>query len=225
MGTFRSYVPGALPTPPNTFDYSSRVLGGFPMADNDRLGCCTYAGVVHLDQLVYAEVGENFAYPGDHEVEVEYLDETGGEDTGCVEVDVLEKWRKDGLFGTKLLCWTRVDPQDHDEVRAALWLTGGLYLGVELPGDAEGEFANHVPWTVANPPSAPVGGHCIVGSGASDQGLTTVTWGALQSVTWDWIDTYCSEMYVVVPEVFGEVDHAAVATIDTKTLIADLNKL
>ena len=224
MGTLSHYITHDFPIPPSAFDYASDVKS-YPMALNDTYGDCTVAGIIHLLQLAYAEIGEVFQYPGDDAVKSTYFDLTGGADAGCVEHDVLQKWSKDGLFGTKIAAYAPLNINDRDEFRAACYMFGAVYLGVEMPQSAEQQFAEGQPWTVSQPPQPPVGGHCIVATGVNNLGMDVVTWGALQPVTWDWWDTYKSEAWVVIPEPFVEIDHGPLANIDILQLQKDIAEL
>jgi hypothetical protein len=222
--TLRDYMKGGLPTAPASVDYGPRV-SNYPMADNDRLGCCTYSGIIHLLQLQYAEIGEEFTYPGDEEVQVEYFAETGGQDSGCVETSVLQKWSGPGLFGTKAAAWVPINVRDKNEMQAAIYLFGGVYLGVELPQSAESQFEAQQPWHLTIPRGKPVGGHCIVGSGYNREGIDIITWGKETTMTWDWWEYYGSEAYAVIPQVFVEADHGPVYRIAIDQLQADLKLL
>lgn len=224
MGTLRDYMKGVLPTPPKSFDYGPLVKN-YPMADNDRLGCCTVSGVVHLLQVAYAEIGEIFTYPGDADVQSTYFGLTGGKDTGCVETQVLKTWQTAGLFDTKIAAYCPVNPKDDAEMAAACFLFGGVYLGVEMPESAESQFENHEPWHLTIPRGRPVGGHCVVATGVNRAGIDLITWGAETTMTWDWWEHYGSEAYVVVPEVFVEIDHGPIVKLDITALEADLKDL
>jgi len=219
--SLRDYMKVSLPSTPTSVDYGPRVPN-YPMALNDQLGICTIAGAIHLLQLQYAEIGEVFDYPGDDATRTEYFSETGGVDSGCVETSVLNKWSTTGLFGTKLAAWIPVNPRDEQEMRAAIYLFGGVYLGVELPSNAEEQFEKHESWHLTIPRGRPVGGHCIVGSGYNREGVNVITWGEETVATWDWMDKYCSEAYVVIPQAFVEADHGPIYKIDIETLQADL---
>lgn len=221
MNTFGHYVKGMLPTPPKSFDYGHKVVN-FPMAANDRLGDCTIAGVIHMIQLAYAEVGEVFKYPGDKAVEDTYMKLTGGADGGLVIVDVLNEWTKNGLFGVKLEAWTPVDRTNWEEMRAATYCFGGLYVGVEMPAEAEQQFSNHENWHIDNMSGPPVGGHCITISGMNSFGADIETWGAETGLTRQWWNTYSSEAFAVIPEIFVEKNHGPLANIDIVTLKKDL---
>jgi len=225
MGTtLRDYIKGSLPPTPIAVDYGPRVAN-YPMADNDRLGCCTISGAVHLLQLQYAEIGEEFTYPGDDAVQTEYFSETGGQDSGCVETSVLQKWSTTGLFNTKIAAWVPVNPRDDAEMRAAIYLFGGVYMGVELPGSAESQFENHQPWHLTIPRGKPVGGHCIVASGYNRSTINAISWGEETALTWDWWEYYGSEAYAILPQAWIEVDHGPVPKLDILALQADLKLL
>ena len=224
MGFLKDYADLGSLRHPATFDRASDVAD-YPMALNDQIGDCTIAGVVHMLQLMYAEIGEVFAYPGDTAVRNTYFDMTGGADSGLVITDVLSTWMHDGLFGTKIAAYAPVDIATKGDMKAACWLFGALYLGVEMPANAETEFEEHRPWSPSSPPGQPVGGHCIVGTGASRLGQDIITWGATTSMTWSWWKDYGSEAYVVIPEVWVEADHGPVPNIDIAKLREDLNRI
>ena len=224
MGTFALYAKNNLPKPPRSFDYSHRVAQ-YPMALNDTYGDCTVAGVVHMLQLAYAEVNEIYQYPGDPVVKDTYFHLTNGADAGMVERQVLDVWMKDGLFGTKISAYAPVNIKSRMELATAIYLFGSVYLGVEMPASAETQFENGQPWHLTGQDEAPAGGHCVVATGANRLGLDIITWGAVESMTWDWWDKYGSEAWVVIPEIFTEIDHGPVWNIDLLSLQKDLHDL
>jgi hypothetical protein len=224
MGTLSHYANTNFPVPPKAFDYSTEVAS-YPMALNDQLGDCTLAGVIHMLQLAYAEIGEIFDYPGDEVVRDTYLHLTGGADAGLVEHQVLQTWMRDGLFGTKIAAYAPINIQNRQEMAAACYAFGSLYLGVEMPPNAETQFETHQPWHIEGLPEKPTGGHCIVATGVNNLGIDHITWGDTESMTWEWWSTYGSEAWVVIPEVFVEADHGPVWDIDILTLQKDLENL
>jgi hypothetical protein len=224
MISFGKYVKSDLPTPPASFDYGHKV-SNFPLALNDTYGDCTIAGVVHMLQLAYAEVGEVFEYPGDEAVKETYFRLTGGADGGLVMVDVLQEWTKNGLFGVKLAAWTPVNKTNWQEMKAAAYCFGGLYVGVEMPSEAQTQFAENDVWHIDENSGPPVGGHCITISGFNRLGADIETWGAETALTRHWWNTYGSEAFAVIPEIFVEKKHGPLANIDIKTLQQDLINL
>lgn len=224
MGTLKDYASASFPTPPRSFDYSHKV-SNYPMALNDKFGDCTIAGIVHLIQLAYAEVGEVFIYPGDDAVEETYFTLSGGEDSGLVEHNVLQTWLKDGLFDIKILGYAPINIRDKKEIANALYAFGGLYVGVEMPAEAEKQFEAHQPWHLDENSGAPAGGHCVVASGMNSFGMDVVTWGNVTSLSWEWWNQYASEAWVVIPEIFVEAGHGPVWSVNISQLQNDLRSL
>jgi hypothetical protein len=224
MGTLKDYASASFPTPPRTFDYSHTV-SNYPMALNDKLGDCTIAGVVHLLQLAYAEVGETFNYPGDDAVEETYFTLSGGEDSGLVEHSVLQHWLKNGLFETNIVGYAPVNIRDPKEMADALYAFGALYLGVEMPTEAEQQFETHQNWHIDANSGPPAGGHCVVATGASPWGLEIITWGSVTSLSWEWWQRYASEAWVVIPEIYVEAGHGPVWSVNLPQLQKDLRSL
>jgi hypothetical protein len=224
MGTLTDYVRHALPPTPRSADYSSRV-SVYPMALNDTYGDCTIAGVIHMLQLAYAEIGEEFIYPGDEVVKETYFKLSGGADSGLVERDVLQTWMRDGLFDNKIVAYVPLDIKNQKEIQAAIYYFGCVYLGVELPADAETQFELKQPWHLTQNDGAPIGGHCIIGTGFNRFGLDIITWGATDSLTWGWWEKYGSEAWAVIPEAFIEANHGPLFNIDIMTLQEDLKNL
>jgi hypothetical protein len=222
--TLSDYIKKPPYTTPRSFDYSNKV-NNYPMALNDTYGDCTIAGVIHMLQLAYAEIGEVFDYPGDEAVKNEYFKLSGGADNGLVEHDVLQAWMKDGLFGTRISAYAPVNIKNHNEMAAAIYLFGSVYLGVEMPPNAETQFETHQPWHINGTPEQPAGGHCVVATGCNRFGLDIITWGATESMTWQWWDTYASEAWVVIPEAFVELDHGPIWNVNINALQEDLKNL
>ena len=222
LGSLNDYLKAPLPTPPSSFDYGDKVKKGFPMALNDTYGDCTIAGVIHLLQIWYAEVGYTFEYPGDDDVRETYFRLTGGEDTGLVMQDVLKVWQREGLFGCKIIGYAPIEIRDTKTMAAATYAFGGVYLGVELPENAEQQFELGQPWHIEGGYSPPVGGHCIVGSGANRLGMDDLTWGAEDAFTWQWWTYYGSECWAVIPEIFDKKGHGPLEDVDITSLETDL---
>lgn len=225
LGCLTDYLKAPLPKPPSSFNYGNKVPGGFPIALNDTYGDCAIAGVIHLLQIWYAEVGEIFVYPGDEVVKETYFNLTGGGDTGLVLQNVLKEWQTNGLFGTKIIGYAPVEIRDLDTFKAATYAFGGTYLGVELPSNAEQQFEEGQPWHVTGGYKPPVGGHCIVGSGANRLGVDDLTWGAEDAFTWSWWNYYGSEIWAVIPEIFETKGHGPLADIDIAGLELDLKNV
>jgi hypothetical protein len=92
-------------------------------------------------------------------------------------------------------------------VRVGLWALGGLYTGVALPLSAQEQMQRRQPWDV--PAEGPTGdgapnswgGHCLWTVAYDADGLTCLTWGQKQRLTWAFWQAYCDEcLPILAPE-------------------------
>lgn len=201
---FANYVErGVLPPAPDHIDYMGATQN-FGMYMNDQLGCCTIAGALHLTQFWSLMVHGTIPIVPDAIVTQYYSKWDGyvpgdnSTDNGGVELDVLTDWKAQTLNGIELAAFVSVDYTDRDEVQQALWLFGGLYIGVELPVSAQSQ----VVWdAVGGHDGKPGswGGHCVaVGRGDRHGNLTCVTWGAPKDMTQAFWDKYVDECYALL---------------------------
>jgi len=73
-----------------------------------------------------------------------------------------------------------------------------------LPISAQDQVKNHQPWSV--PPGGTTGdgkpgfwgGHTVPVVAYDARGVTVVTWGALQMMTWSFWEAYCEEAYAII---------------------------
>lgn len=215
----------ALPTPPLALTYESKV-SPWPMYGNDVYGDCTFAAAAHMIQL-FAKLEGKTATPALKTVERDYL-HMSPNDQGCVMLDVLNYWRKSGIGGHKLFAFAALNVQDHDYIKLGVELFGGVYLGVGLPISAQEQTGPGKVWAV--PPGGAVGdgapgswgGHAIPIVGYSPAGVDVITWGAVQSVTWEFLDTYADEAYAALSLDWAKAPK--VSGIDFAALQADLSQ-
>jgi hypothetical protein len=117
--------------------------------------------------------------------------------------------RNVGLGGRKIDAFVAVNPLDHDQVRTAQYLFGGLYAGASLPGNLAEVISRKdattwdmTPGNGSEPGS--LGGHCMSVPNYGKGGPVFVTWGRLQPVTWKWWDRYIDELYCLLsPDYLG----------------------
>ncbi|MBR7826781.1 hypothetical protein KDK95_10745 [Actinospica sp. MGRD01-02] len=219
-----AYIAQPLPQAPAAVDWAKNVVS-WPMDGNDTYGDCTMAAAAHLIQSWNAETGQQMPVPADQEVIAQYLKLTGGKDTGLVESQVLKTWMSKGLWSNKIAGYAPVNVHSLDALKQAIAFFGGVYVGIQVPNNAQTQFAAGQPWTlVADWQSQPIeGGHAIPLLGYDDQYLYAITWGAVQPMAWDWWSTYGDEAWVILSE---EFEHAGkVGGIDLATLKADLAKV
>ena len=222
----------ALPTPPPAVDYASKVKA-WPMMKNDAIGCCTVAAEGHMIQQWTTYAGDPFA-PKDDQVVAEYSaltgydPKTGQPDKGAQVVDVLTRWQSVGLAGHRISAFGSVDPTDRNAVKQAIFLFGNLYLGLDLPLVAQDQELWHVPLTGRLGKGRPGswGGHAVPVVAYDPGGLTVVTWGALQRLTWGFLAEYCDEAFgVVSADWLSQSTHLSPANFDLPALQSDLAAL
>ena len=196
----------ALPAPPRQLDLAGAV-GDWPMYGNDRRGDCTTAAAGHMIEAWTAaasgravEVGESAVVAAFDAVKI--VDPVTGEE-GAVELDLLKLWRSAGIGGHTIGAFAAVEVADRELVETAAFLFGGVYIGLQLPLQAQEQRVWDWAGTLRGP-DAPGswGGHAVDVVGYDDAGLTVVTWGALQAMTWSFWEHYCDEAYCIISRDF-----------------------
>ena len=184
----------ALPVPPAKIDYTKAASRGLKMIlGNDQLGDCTCAGLMHIEDIFRANAKSGKRPVTQDETVWLYSAACGyvpgdpSTDQGGDEVAVLNFARDKGLFkdgSGKIAGYVAIDATSDDEMRAAAWLFGNLYFGVELPNEWVDPFpaANGFVWDVASAQN-PSQGHCFIAGGYDDLGYTIDTWGLLGTLT------------------------------------------
>src|SRR5215471_674661 len=192
--SFAKYVTATLPKPPAEYDVLHRVyqnLPGtkpqhlFPMDGNDALGDCTIAAVAHAITSWRGLVSKTERIMTEEAVVALYEKLTGGPDTGLYELDVLRYWRKHRTGGDKILAFAAIDPHNHDHVKQAISIFGGVYLGFHVQESCLEDFRVRKTWT---PGPLTNDGHAVFAVGYDAKALTVLTWGDTQKGTWGWWD-------------------------------------
>ncbi len=232
-----SYVTPSLPAPPATFDLTTKVKAPWGMMDNDQLGDCTCAAAGHLIMEWTANAGKKILVPTDKQIVAAYSaitgynPTTGANDNGAVEIDVLNYWRQTGIAGHKIGAYMALEPSNHNHVMDSVFIFEGCYIGVQLPISAQAQTQNHQPWSV--PPGGTTGdgkpgswgGHAIPVVAYDSRGVTVVTWGALQTMTWTFWEAYCDEAYAILSPDYLNDKQEAPQGFSMKQLQADLADL
>jgi len=204
-----AYLSPALPAPPASFDASEKVKT-WGMMENDQLGDCTCAAAGHLIMEWTANAGKKMVTPTDKQIVAAYSaitgynPTTGANDNGAVEVDVLNYWRQSGIAGHKIGAYVALEPANHSHIMDSVYIFEGCYIGLQLPISAQAQVQNHQPWSV--PPGGTTGdgkpgswgGHAVPVVAYDSRGVTCVTWGALQKMTWSFWEAYCEEAYAIL---------------------------
>lgn len=199
-----NYLTSKLPAPPASYDVLPKVYGKlkvsdpailFPMDGNDHYGDCTCAAVAHSTTIYNALVGKKKIWAEKGVVKF-YLHYTGGIDSGCNELDLLNYWQSKGIDGEKILAYVKIDPKNHTHVKQAIQLFGGVYLGFQVQQNADKDFFARKPWT---PGKLTNDGHAVYATSYDSKGVTVLTWGNTQQGTWGWWDECVDEAYAILP--------------------------
>lgn len=203
-----SYVTSDLPPAPANFDLTQKV-SEWGMMQNEQLGDCTCAAAGHLIMMWTANAGEEFI-PSDSQIVAAYSaitgynPATGANDNGAKEIDVLNYWRQSGIANHKIGAYLALEPSNQTHIMDSVYMFQGCYIGLQLPKSAQPQVQNGQPWSV--PPGGATGdgapgtwgGHAVPVVAYDQRGVTCVTWGALQTMTWSFWDTYCEEAYAIL---------------------------
>lgn len=201
---FKTYAAG-LAAPPASHDVLAAVyqnLGSsspatlFPMDGNDTYGDCTIAALAHATTVFEGLVKKRNIMSGTA-VEKLYFKLSGGVDSGLNELDVLNYWRQNKVSKDTLDSFVKIDPKNHVHVQQAIWLFGGVYLGFQVQAAAQQDFQAGRPWT---PGPLTRDGHAVYATAYDGNGVTVLTWGAVQQGTWAWWDECVDEAYALLPK-------------------------
>jgi cell division septation protein DedD len=205
-----------LPPPPVPFSAQTieQVVDNyvFMNAGAGAVGDCVLAAAYHMLLVFNKQESGQLLLPTDTEVLATYYALTGGTDSGLNILDFLNYWRQNGIpiQGKlyKIYAFMAIDWKNHDEVIDSVYYLKNVFIGLQLPLSAQTQISNGQPWTVTTGSGAKPGswgGHGVYGPAylqivdVNAVGPVIETWGILQQATWEWLDTYCDEMFGIVP--------------------------
>jgi len=226
-----------LPKAPLAVDWTKRVPQ-YGMLLNDRLGDCVVAGMMHLAIGWQANAGQTADAPSDPEVVAAYSAIGGYDpadpttDQGCNMLTALKYWRNNGLTvggkKSQIVAFAEVDPANDVEVKAALWLFGGLFTGFQMPKSVQNADTWRVPVCGLHGKGKPGswGGHCApLAAEDGSGGFQAITWGKLVPTAHSFLGAYCEEAYAVLSPAWIEQSGQAPCGFDLATLQKDLAAL
>jgi len=232
---FAKYLTSRLAPPPMKVDYAKAVKE-WPMMANDKYGDCTCAAAGHLIQDWTANTGKMkvISDPIIISVYEHFVGKHPPPDEGISMLDVLKYWRKTGFGEDRIHAFAQLELKDATQVRDAVYLFGGCYIGLTLPNFTvpKGVGDPSVPWIV--PPSGPNGnaapnkknGHCVPIVGYDPRSLWVVTWGTLKQMSWQFYLTYADEAFALLsPDWINKKFKKAPPGLDLKSLESDLSKV
>jgi hypothetical protein len=207
------YFTPALKPPPPACDWTKGItswgmmLNG-PEANEPQfpngLGDCTIAGAAHAIQVWTANNGSMVTLPDStvlnyYEQWDGYVPGEPSTDNGGIELDVLNDWQKNGFAGNPLLAFADPKPANLTEVRQAISLFGGVYIGLSLPLTAQTQTVWDVtPNGGAKAKPGSWGGHCVFVPKYDQKTFTCITWGQLTTMTVAFWNKYCDEAHALL---------------------------
>lgn len=231
------YLLETLPAPPASVDYTTGVTA-WPMFKNDTVGCCTCASKGHgiVERTTEGEL-QPFIPTDDQILAVYeavtaqenngqgYDPATGNNDNGCEILDVLKYYKSTGIAGDTLGAYASVNPANNQtEVEQAIYLFGGVDIGVSLPLTAQKQEVWDVA-TVTDGSDAPAswGGHDVIVIAYDAEGLTCITWGSTKRMTWAFWAKYVTEAWALLDQDWiNPSSGVAPSGFDLATLMVDL---
>jgi hypothetical protein len=206
-----------LPEIPAEFSCTEEATG-FPlrMYRNDRWGDCVIAARANHTVLFEFREEACILDIADTDVLNEYWKEQGGgtcwnkrPDNGLVMLYSMRDWRTGWkACGKKYSSYAfgQISSGDEDSIKAAVYLLGGVQVGLNLPITASGQFEAGEPWEVVSTSGdgrpGSWGGHAVwLSSYHLKDGkirYEVVTWGKKQEVSPEFLQTYGDEAYGVV---------------------------
>jgi hypothetical protein len=228
---FHNYLKTTAPPPPPAKAYYEYKVPSWGMMQNDTFGCCTCACAGHEVMNRTAHSG-TIITPTDAQILAMYGAVCPGfdpasdaNDNGAAITDVLNYMSITGLAGEKIDGWAAIDYTSEDTIRQAIYLFGSCNIGIQIPASAMQQTEAGQAWTVLGDDGGIEGGHCVALMGYGSAGLTCVTWGQLQQLTWDWLMTYCDEAYVELALDWVKANGTAVNSLNMAQLTQDLAAL
>jgi hypothetical protein len=193
---------------PNVLDYSAGLPTDLGALGNDVLSDCTCAAIFHGKQVWHWQVTKQLYLPPTTEVVDLYSHACGyvpgkpDTDKGGSEVEVLRWLAMHPLPGEKTINLVKaieVDYARQYDIIAALFLTGGLYVGINIPANIMPPNANPPKiWRLTKVDQPILGGHSVWCCGYNSKGVLCMSWGEFYLMTWDFFTTYTEESYAIV---------------------------
>jgi hypothetical protein len=87
---------------------------------------------------------------------------------------------------------------DFEHIKQAIYLFGGMYVGLALPISAQNQETWDVEIKSNDNQVGSWGGHAVQVLGYDAKTLTCVTWGKLKGMTWDFWHIYCDEAHALL---------------------------
>jgi hypothetical protein len=218
----------------------AHTIQSFPMFKNDAIGDC---GVASYGHSVIAR--ERSAQQDHRKVDLTdgdivdaysaisgYNPSTGQNDNGVYLLDAANYFRRVGVGHDengephKILAYAKVNLSNVREVKQALHICGGLYIGAGLPISAQSQVGDV--WDVVKGDDGEFGswgGHAMYMLAYDADTFEVVTWGQRQKMTYKWLNAYVDEAYAEISPDYMRASGTTPQGFDEKYLQGFLNGL
>lgn len=197
------YLKSELPRAPVAQDWT-KGIASWGMMLNDIHSDCTIAAAGHAVQVWSAHTSGEVTLPDP--VLLSYYEQWDGynpndpsTDGGGVELDVLNAWQKSSFDKHKLVAYADPAFANLEEIRQAIHLFGGVYIGLTLPMTAKTQAV----WDVApnggdDAKPGSWGGHAVFVPKYDADTFTCITWGAPKPMTVAFWKEYVDEAHALL---------------------------
>jgi hypothetical protein len=176
-----------------------------PMYGNDQYGDCVEADTAHTMVIRTANTS-SLVIPTKWQVLDLYQAVTGfiaadpSTDNGTEEPSMCQHLKEIGFLGHKLDDWATIDPTNFDRIKWCIQLFGFCRIGLNLPGYAEQQFTDGLPWDVSQSGDQTQAGHDVPLVHYDGDLFYACTWGKWkQPATRAFLTKYCDEAH---PELY-----------------------
>lgn len=180
---------------------------------NLKINNCTIASAGHLIMTWTSSIGKIHKPTTKAIVEAYteltgYNPETDGIGEPIEALKALKFWRKHGVDGRKISAFAKLAFKNREELVEAIYLYGGIYVGMNLPLSAEKQYNEGKKWTVPRGGTKGLGepgtwlGHAMIITGYKKNELRAITWGREIIMSIDFWETYVDEAYAIFSEDF-----------------------
>lgn len=219
------YLDEDMPAPPVSVDYSEK-LSVIGMMANDSLGDCTCAAIGHAIQVWTSQATTEVTIPDADVISLYerfgYSPSNPQSDQGAAISDVLTSVLANPVDGHGLDAFSSIDSANLTEIKTAIYLFGGIDIGLGLPVSCQSQDI----WDV--PTGGPVGdgepyswgGHSVWVLGYDANGLICITWGAVKHMTWAFFNVYCDEAWALQSKDWQGAEH-----FDYSAITVDMQEL
>ena len=189
--------------PPASEDWTKGVTS-WGMMENDTYGCCCIAGAGHAIQVWSLNDEKEITLP-DKDILEQYgywcgfnPSNPSETDNGCIELEVLNHWKKYTFNGKKLKAFATVSVSNQTEIKNSIALFGGIYIGLNVPNYVMNTLTTPGSTWNIEPNDGTAGGHCVYVCGYDSATLTFISWGSVYKMTWGFWKTYVDEAYCLL---------------------------